>query len=200
MKSIRVGVVLAAFAVSGGAFAQQQGFDPAQLQKQMEALQKAMQGDAKTAQPVVDFRQLKTFLPEKIGDLKRTSAKGEKTGAMGMTISKAEGMYGAEDGPRVKVEITDMAGTGGLAAFAQLGVAAMEIDNESDDGYERTTTFAGFKAIEKYNTPSKSGEVNVVVGRFTVKIDGDGIAPGILKTAVDAIDLKSLSALKAAAK
>ena len=200
MSGIRLVAVLGMVAAAGAAFGQQQGFDAAQLQKQMEAMQKAMQASAQSAQPVVDFRQLKTFLPEKLGALARTSAKGEKSGAMGMTVAKAEGAYAGANEARIKLEITDTAGVGGLGALAQFGMNAVEIDNESDDGYERTTKFKGFKAVEKYDKPSKSGSVNIVVGRFTVQIEGDNIAPEVLKAAAEAIDLQGLSALKPAAK
>ena len=201
MKQIHGWVVAVTFAVAGVAGAQQpQGFDPALFQKQMEAMQKALQANAKAAQPVVDFRVLKTLLPEAIGGLKRTGAKGEKNSAMGMTVAKAEGTYADDKAARLTVEITDMAGVGALGALAQMGMVGAEIDNESDDGYERTIKVKDFKGVEKYTTKSKSGEVNLLVGRFAVKIDGRGIAPTVLKTAIDAIDLQRLSSLKASAE
>ncbi len=183
---------------AGAAFAQQQpqGFDAAQFQKQMEAMQKALQANAQSAQPVVDFRQLKTFLPEALGDLKRTGAKGEKSGAMGMTVSKAEGSYEGANEARMTLEITDTAGIGGFGAIAQMGLAATEIDNETDDGYERTTKIGAYKGIEKYSTSSKSGSVTIMAGRFTVQIEGRNIPAAALKTAAEAIDLKGLTALK----
>ncbi|MBU4459388.1 MAG: hypothetical protein KJ579_02380 [Verrucomicrobia bacterium] len=199
MISIRVWTGIGALAVAGAAFGQQ-GFDAAQFQKQMEAMQKALQANAAAAQPVVDFRQLKALLPETIGDMKRTNAKGEKSGAMGMTVAKAEGTYEGAKEARLKVEITDMSGVGAMGALAQFGFAATEIDNESDDGYERTVKIKNFKALEKYDTKAKSGSLQVIVGRFSVQIEGDNIAPAILKTAAEAIDLQALSALKAAAK
>lgn len=200
MRTIRSAAAIAVLA-AGAALAQQQpqGFDAAQFQKQMEAMQKALQANAQSAQPVVDFRQLKTFLPEALGDLKRKSAKGEKSGAMGMTVAKAEGVYEGANEAGMTVEITDTAGIGGLGAIAQMGLAATEIDNESDDGYERTTKIGDYKGIEKYNTPSKSGSMTVMVGRFTVQIEGRNIPAAALKTAAAAIDLKGLAALKPAA-
>lgn len=197
MCTIRSAAAIAVLA-AGTALAQQQpqGFDAEQFKKQMEAMQKALQANAQSAQPVVDFRQLKTFLPEALGDLKRKSAKGEKSGAMGMTVSKAEGVYEGANEAGITVEITDTAGIGGFGAIAQMGLAATEIDNESDDGYERTTKIKDFKGIEKYNTPSKSGSLTIMAGRFTVQIEGRNIPAAALKTAGEAIDLKGLSALK----
>ena len=41
----------------------------------------------------IDFRELKSLLPESIGDLKRSNLEGEKVAAMGMNISTANADY-----------------------------------------------------------------------------------------------------------
>jgi hypothetical protein len=44
---------------------------------------------------------------------------------------------------------------------------------ESNDGYEKATTVAGHPAMEKWNTKSSNGEINVLVGkRFMVTLEG----------------------------
>lgn len=190
-------VVLAA----GGAMGQAvEGFDPAAFQKQMEAMQKAMETAAKSTAPVVDHRELKALLPESLGAFKRTSSKSGKQGAMGMTVVNAEGEYEGKDKARLSVEITDTAGVGAFGAMAQMGLAGQEIDNESDDGYERTVTVNGFKAIETYSTRDKNGDIKVLLGRFIVEIRGRAIEPAALRAAAEAIDLKKLSTLKGAGK
>lgn len=68
---------------------------------------------------VVDFRELKALLPESLGDLKRTNAEGEKSGAMGFTVSKAEADYNNEDySKRIDLEITDISGATGFTGLA----------------------------------------------------------------------------------
>lgn len=144
----------------------------------------------------VDYKELKALLPEKVGDLKRTGATGEKSGAMGMAVANAEGTYEGGDA-NLRIKITDMGGMGGLGAIAQAGWAMTEVDRESDDGYERTIKFKGFKALEKYDTKSKRGEMNVLVGaRFQVEVDGDSVTPEQIKAALEAVDLQKLSTLK----
>jgi hypothetical protein len=170
----------------------------------LQALQKAvtdMQKQAAAgAAPVVDFRQMKALLPEKIGDLKRESAKGEKNSAMGFTVSEAEGKYRGEGDRSIEVKLADTAGMGGLAGFAQMGFA-MEIDNESDTGYEKTYAYKGHRVLEKYDTESKSGEISALIAnRFTVTINVQDGPPELLKAALDAIDLKKLAELKPAPK
>lgn len=49
-----------------------------------------------------------------------------------------------------------MAGSGAL-----IGVAAWSMidrDKETENGYEKTTTYKGNKAYEKYNSKNKNGE------------------------------------------
>jgi hypothetical protein len=145
---------------------------------------------------VVDFRQLKTLLPEKIGDLKRESSKGGKNSAMGFTVAEAEGQYRGKDDSSITIKLSDTAGLGGLGAFANMGLA-MEIDNESDTEYEKTYTHKGIRVLEKYNSENKSGEITALVGnRYTVTISVQDGPAEWLKTALEAVDLKKLAELK----
>ncbi|MBP7274749.1 MAG: hypothetical protein KBA51_00935 [Kiritimatiellae bacterium] len=167
----------------------------------MEALQKAMGAiqarAAAGAAQTVDFRKLKELLPEKLGDLKRTSAKGQKNAAMGITISEAEGKYTGPDDASAVVELSDTAGMGGLGAFAQMALAG-DIDSESDTGYEKTYTHQGLRVMEQYDSENRSGEISTMVeGRFMVKISMQNIKPEQLKAALSAVDFKKLAALKA---
>jgi hypothetical protein len=151
-------------------------------------------GQAGKAQ-MVDFRALKALLPESLGALKRTSATGEKNVAMGFGASHAEGRYGDGD-TRITIKIADFAGAG---AFAALSIAAVEVDKETETGFERTTTIDGNKALEKYDSKTKDGELKVAVGkRFFVEIDGRGVPPQALRDALAKVDLGKLQALATA--
>jgi hypothetical protein len=164
----------------------------------LAAMMKAVAGAQQqgVAAGTVDYKELKALLPETIGDFKRTGASGEKSGAMGMAVAHAEGTYEAKDA-NLRVKITDMGGMGGLGAIAQAGWAMTEVDREGDDGYERTVKVKGFKALEKYDTKSKRGEMNILVGsRFQVEVDGSDVTPEQVKAAVEALDLQKLSTLK----
>jgi hypothetical protein len=169
----------------------------------MEALAKAlgaMQQQAKDAPPTVDFRELRALLPEKLGELKRTNAKGQRNAAMGMAVAEAEGVYEGPRNAQATVKLADMGGLGGLGALAQMGLAA-DIDSESDTGYERTYTHNGIKVMEQYDSEDRSGEISTVVGgRYSVQISMRNIKPEALKAALDAVDLKKLAALKPAPK
>lgn len=146
----------------------------------------------------VDFRELKALLPEKIAELKRTSASGEKTSAMGINISKAEADYRDDQtNKRIDVEITDLGSVSGLTAFASYGWYMTDIDKETEDGYEKTFIYKGHKGFEKYNNKYQDGEVSVLVAkRFIVELNGNNVSMDELKSALDLIDISKLESMK----
>ena len=107
-------------------------------------------------------------------------------------ISTAKGEYRDEDGQRIEVTIAD---AGGIS-MAIMGMAAWsmaEIDRESDSEIERTTTYKGHKAFEKYNKDSRRGEKALIVkDRFVVTVNGRDIDMKDLDRALDRIDIDDL--------
>lgn len=146
----------------------------------------------------VDFRELKSLLPEQIANLKRTNASGEKSSAMGINISKAEAEYTDEQKNKtIDVEITDLGNISGITAFAAYGWFNVEIDKETEEGYERTFNYKGNKAYERFNTQSQDGEISVLVAkRFVVELRGNNVSADELKTALGMIDLNKLDSMK----
>ncbi len=160
----------------------------------LKAMQQGLGGT--NALSSVDFRRLRELLPVEAAGLKRTKASGQKSGAMGASISVAEGVYSDGKEASLDVKLTDMAAMGGLAAVATGGFMGAEIDSETDEGYERTKDFQGHKGLEKFDTTAGSGSVHLVVaGRFLVEVSGRGITPAQLEGMVNAIDLAKLAAL-----
>lgn len=146
----------------------------------------------------IDFRKLKELLPEELDGMIRTNAKGEKTNAMGVNISQSEGKYETEDGKQnIKISIIDFGSMKGLTGMALFAWTMADIDKETDDGYEKTTEFKGYKAFEKYNTTNKSGDLEVLVGeRFMVKGEGWGVDMDAIHDALGEIDLGTLEGMK----
>ncbi len=164
----------------------------------MKEVQKNMEEGRKYE--VVDFRELKTLLPETLGELKRTNAEGEKSGAMGFTISKAEAEYSSEDySKRIDIEITDISGASGYAGLAAWGWAMADVDKETETGYEKTIKYKGHKAFEKYDNQNQYGSIEVLVsGRFMVSVNGNNVPMDEIKSAIDQIDFGKLEAMKEA--
>lgn len=153
------------------------------------------QEETKKVEPV-DFRKLKELLPESVGGVKRSEAKGEKAGFGDQKISQANGEYSADNNEAsATVSIIDYGGIPGAAA----GFAAwtqMDIDNESDDEYTKTVTVAGIKALETYNTKEKHGSIQfLVASRFIVNIELHSIAAEELQKTMNEMKLKDLEAL-----
>ena len=162
----------------------------------MKDVQKNMEEGQKYE--VVDFRDLKALLPESLGDLKRANAEGEKSGSMGFTISKAEADYNNEDySQSMDIEITDLAGASGFAGLAAWGWAMVDIDKETETGYEKTTKFKGHKAYEKYDNEYQNGSIEVLVsGRFMVSVSGNNVPMEMIKSSIDEIDFAQLESMK----
>jgi len=159
-----------------------------------EALGAALSGGRKVES--VDFRELKALLPESIAGMKRTEARGEKSGMGGLMVSTAEARYGGDGGRTVELKLVDMGGAGlgmmGLAAWTMV-----EMDRETESGRERTGKLAGRPFHEKYDAKAQSGEFALVVGeRFLVETNGRKVDLQTLKDAAGAVDLAKLEAMK----
>lgn len=166
----------------------------------MEAIQqmadKAKEMQEKGPVDPVDFRSLKELLPNKAGGLERTEATGEKNGAMGFSISQAQGKY-QNDESSIEVEIMDTGGVGGMAMMGMAAWALAEVDKETASGYEKTTRINGMKAYEKYDNDGKDGEVNVLVGdRFVVNVKGRNVTMDQIKDTLGDLNLDQLAKLE----
>ncbi len=146
----------------------------------------------------VDFRELKSLLPEQIGNLKRKNASGEKSSAMGINISKAEADYSDEQGNKnIDVEITDLGSISGISGLATYGWYLADIDKETESGYERTFMYKGNKGYERYNNDSRDGEISVLIAkRFITEIRGNNVSMDELKAALNLIDIGKLESMK----
>jgi hypothetical protein len=163
----------------------------------MNKMASSIGGASETPSKLVDFRALKALLPEAVGELKRVKASGEKEAVMGVGASHAKASYEGPAGARLKIKLVDSAPLGFAAA---IGLAGMEIDKETEDSYERTTTIDGDRAVEKYDRGSQKGELKVFLHkRFVVEIDGEQLSMDTMKQALSKIDRGKLAALAAAA-
>lgn len=181
--------------------AEQEGAEQDADKSAVDALEafadKAKEMGSREAVDPIDFRKLKELMPEKIAGMSRTEATGEKSGAMGFTVSTASAKYKGEGEENLNIEIVDTGGIAGVSTMALAGWSMAEIDKETTTGYEKTTKIEGYKAFEKYDNEGKSGEVNVLVAdRFVVNVQGDHITVDQLKDALKDLDLAKLGNLK----
>ncbi|HMQ47623.1 MAG TPA: hypothetical protein PKA00_05820 [Saprospiraceae bacterium] len=171
--------------------------DPQNVEEAMNQVKDALSGlnkDGKAVE-VVNFRDLKEALPKKIAGMDRTSHSGEKTGMFGINVSQAQAEYEGGD-KSIDVSLIDFAGVS-MFTMQMAAWSTIDIDKESDNGYERTTTIEGHKAFEKYDSKAKSGEVNILVAdRFILNIKGRNVSASEMKDAVKDMDLKAIAKLK----
>ena len=181
--------------------------------QQLQALGKAMGDQAATAgagaaaatammagkaSEAVDFRVLKDLMPEEINGMPRSNHEGEKNSAMGFTVSRAEARYETQgSNASIKVEISDIGAMTGMAAMAAFAWASVEMDQESDNGYEKTMTLKGYRGYERVDRQSNFAELSVLVGgRFVVDLEGNEVPMDVLKSVLDKIDLGKLEGMK----
>jgi hypothetical protein len=135
------------------------------------------------------------MLPETFAGLERLSSNAEKTGVVGMMISKASASYGDRGKKSVSLDISDTGGAAGVLALA--GWMNVQGEREDDNGFERTRSVDGRFTHEKGSKHGGSTEYTIVVGsRFVVSAKGHGVELDALKTGVSDLELAKLEALK----
>ena len=196
-KSLILAMAITSLLMSCGKKEEKQEEPKSGIETLQQFADKAKEMQSREPVDPVDFRKLKELLPEEIAGFKRTEASGEKEGAMGFTISRAEAKYKGSSDATVDVEILDTGGIAGVATMALAAWTMADIDKETDTGYEKTTKLEGYKAYEKYNSQDKSGELNVLVAdRYVVNVSGNNISVDELKSILAELDLEKLGELK----
>jgi hypothetical protein len=139
--------------------------------------------------------RLKSFVPEELAGLARSSISAERSGAMGIQISQANATYEDDSGKQVRLEITDAGTAKGLLGLASW--ANVEGEKESNGRYEKTFREDGKLIHEEWDSNNSSGQYAIVVGdRFTVTVSGQADSVGELRDAVGQLDLDGLADLR----
>ena len=163
--------------------------------KAMGEMMGAMTGTSGVPIPAAE---LKTLLPEAIGDLKRTGFEASGGSAMGISASTAKATYASAD-RQLRLSITDAGGLAGMAAMA--GWAGMTMDKETDGKVEKVYKDGARTIHEEYQKDGSRGEVTVVLANgVIVEAEGDKIDVDSLKKVVTGVDLGRIEAMKRAAK
>lgn len=161
--------------------------------EQMAAGQTPTSPDGKPIEPV-KFQDLIALLPQ-VDGWEMSKPEGERMTSP-FPSANAKVTYTKGDA-NVDVEIVDSAFNQLLltpiAMFLQSGYS-----QESTSGYEKSATVNGQPGWEKWNSDSKTGEVNALVNkRFLVTIEGNNLNDTqVLKDIASKIDFNRLSSLK----
>lgn len=162
-----------------------------EISKALEGINLNIKKDGKEVE-IINFRELKKRFPTSISGMERKSSEGQTTGFGGMKVSVAEAEY-RDGNQKLDLMITD---TGGLGA-ALMGMAFwsnLEMDKETEDGFERTTEIDGHKAYMKYDRRRNESEIAVIFdSRFLAVAKGKGIDFDDLQEIVEDLDLDDLN-------
>ncbi|HYO08406.1 MAG TPA: hypothetical protein VER17_05500 [Tepidisphaeraceae bacterium] len=147
----------------------------------------------------MDFRKLKELMPAELCGLKRTGNEGQKMSLGEFTISQATGDFGGgdeENAPTIHVDIQDFAGATGMGDV-MTAWQTLEIDKETDGGYEKTTKVAGQPAFESFQREGKSGQLQIYVAkRYYVNVTASNLTQEQFKKLGESLPIKKLAELK----
>ena len=151
-------------------------------------------GNVKPVVDPVDFKELQGMLPDVAG-WEKSHPEAERMTAP-VSFAYASTRYKKGDF-EVTEKITD-------SGFNQLLIAPLSMmlaagyAKESNNGFEKSTTAAGYPAFEKWDKSDKSGNLTVFVNqRFVVELEGTGMPDNKeLQAFLTRTDLKKLAALK----
>jgi len=136
--------------------------------------------------------ELKAALPERAGDLKRSSVEAESS-KMG---SSAKATYTGDD-KRLNLSVTDVGGTAGLAALGW--AAAITLDRDTDGKVERVYKQGPRTVREEYRKDGSQGEYALILANgLIVEAKGQRLDQAALKSTVEGLDLARLESLKRA--
>lgn len=167
------------------------------------------QAEAKTKQTLMEMSQgkdvepvegskLKALLPENIPNMKRTDASAERTEMMGIKISNATAKYHVPDDvdTYMNITITDLGNVSGPARMGLTHWTMTQFHRETDDGYTKTTTYKGYKAIEEFKKMNNDAAFRVFVAdRFIVAVEGRNVPMDTVKSVTGKIDFGTLVSL-----
>ena len=147
----------------------------ASIGESLERIGKRLKEDSKVT--VVDYRDFKELLPDRMQEFKLTNIGGSNKSGFGMRLSKLEADYENESNDaQMEIAILDL---GTMKGITSLGFDWIdnEIDNEDINGFEKTTKFGGypgFKSAEYEGPNVKTHGVAIVEDRFVVSVNVQG--------------------------
>ncbi len=154
-----------------------------------------MQDDIKELQEITPLtnEELKSWLPDEVNGMKRISYKAGQAGMMG--IASVEATFTNENkSKKFTISIIDGAGQVGAAATAGMRmVMSQDFEEESENGFRRTVTKNGTKAIEEYRSGNNNSTIQLMEGnRFYLEAKGNNMDIDETWDAIDELDLEDL--------
>lgn len=148
------------------------------MQKNLEELQKL--------QPL-SLDDLKKLLPEELNGIKRTNYSATAMSGTGYVSAK----YKMSDESSIEIGVWDCAGPMGAGIYSAQFMTFYNFEQEDDNGYTKTITFEGHKAVERFEKNSNERTITYFTGdRYLVNLKGENTSIDQLKSASNSINLK----------
>ena len=161
--------------------------------KAMGAMVGAALGGADNGKPFAP-EKLQSFVPEKLGDLERTSVEARTDNAMGLSFSSVEALYAKED-KSINVKVQDI-GAVKVLALGMAAWASSTVNRETQDEVERVYSKGGVSYKEEYRKDGSSAEYSMVLANgLLVDATANGVSMDALKSALSKIDMAALGGL-----
>ena len=138
----------------------------------------------------ISKEQIKAWMPENVGDLKRSSFQISKE--MGM---KFKLVFKGDEGKKINLNIIDGAGNGApmMSMFSMM--QHIDIDKENDTGYERTQKMGNQKVYVKHEKSAnyeKSKLQCILNGRFGIEANAWKMTPEELWQYIQKLEIEKL--------
>jgi hypothetical protein len=147
------------------------------IQKKMEEMKKL---------PALTTDQIKALLPEELGGMKRSSFSANSM--MGYGVGEAK--YKSDDGKEMRLMVYDCVGEAGVGWYSMM-YWGMNMESQDENGYTKTTTFNGGKAIEKYEKNQEQYSLMFPASnRLLINIEGEKTGLDAVKQAAGSLNLK----------
>lgn len=150
-------------------------------------------GEGGSGIQAVDYNVLKECMREHLAGFNRTDVTGERVSVTGYSIAQAHAEYQRAD-ETLSVKILDIGTLTDIAKKAMTQMLAVHIEQESDNGFQRTMEVGGHKGFVEFTSSATPPELSATVfayGRFLVEIDGN-IDPSMLDAVIDELELGKL--------
>lgn len=148
------------------------------MQGKIEALQKL---------PPLSMEELKKVLPDELFGVKKSNYSATTMAGIGQVTAS----YKLSDNSNIKISVFDCAGPLGVGMYSARFMTQYNFEQEDENGYTKSTTFEGYKAIEEYKKHNNEYQITYFAGeRYMVTLEGENTTMDQLKTASQSISLK----------
>ena len=137
--------------------------------------------------PPLSLEELKALIPEVLMGGKRTRYDVTSNTGAGL----ATGEYEINDSTSVSLHIYDCAGPGGAGIYSMQYLSMLNLQQESDEEYTKTTEINGTKGFEHCDKTTNDCSISYFAGgRFLVTLEGNHVGAPALRQAAGEIKLK----------